>query len=145
MQVDFASAGGTAGREELAASASAAVCAGAMLAACTASTVPGDGAGGPEAKRAFIGADGSVLVDGAGAVEVLGALEDGMVVDRAGGAVATVADMRTVCSTDLPAETLQKIADRGTSARTRLRGHAGCLIFSTCILSGSRSCKTRDD
>lgn len=125
VQTNFASAG----NEELAASASAAVCAGAQLATCTVTTVSGDRAGDSEAKHAFISADGSVLVDAAGALEVLGALEDGVVVDHAAAVVATVADMKTVCTADMPADTLRKIAEHGASVRVPVACACRLLVY----------------
>lgn len=102
------------------------MCAGAMLATCSATPTNAEGAGA--AMHAFIGADGSVLVDGdavassgaatggAGALAVLGSLEGGRVVDPAGAEVAVVSDVAAVRAADLPADTLRKLADRGVQA-----------------------------
>lgn len=119
--MDLTDADGDGQHAALASAAAAAVCASAVLTTCTATPVA---TGTAAAQHAFIGTDGSVLVDRdgggaparAGQLDVLGALEDGMVVDRAGAAVAAVSDMQAVHVSDVPVETLRNIAARGACA-----------------------------
>eukprot|EP00892_Ulva_mutabilis_P009077 jgi/Ulvmu1/6541/UM003_0175.1 len=114
VEVDLTAADGS---DAFATTAAAAVCAGAVLATCTATPLTADGDRAAAQLEAFVGVDGSVFVDrgapGTEAAEqltVLGALEDDSVVDRAGAAVAAVSDVKAVRVADVPADILPKLA-----------------------------------